>query len=125
MSKIKDLANKIPKLNDLVVYNNGQNTKQLSTSTGAIVLQVLNDEELVTVYKGFMSAGSEAINHIHDGFEVFIIYIGEIEVTIDNTIKKVVTAPNCFYVEPKQIHSVKSNADSWIITVIANATEVL
>lgn len=108
----------IPRLKDMV-SNLGANRNYIEYKVKngtSIGFGLLNQRE-VAVQKLFISAGTTFPTHRHSTqMEYGIIFVGELEITIDNEVKKL-TRGDCIKFDPNTNHTLEAITDSWLITI--------
>jgi len=95
--------------------------KEFTLDAGTSYMVGLFKNNAIAVTRVYSGAGVEFPSHIHDEWELILVYEGELHLTVEGK-TKIIKKKEFYYVEPKVSHSAFYPVDSWVLCVTMPAS---
>jgi len=124
LTKLEEVGASLDYSNMISYERPESNLIELKAGPGQAFMFGLFKSPEVAVARTFASAGSKWPNHFHREWEIFIVYKGQVEVSVGVEPNAVVLKERqCYYVPEMVKHSAYFPVDTWLIAITIPGTE--
>ena len=113
---LENMVQQFSELNDGEVSGGGP--ALFKTDSGTLMIFGLLKKEAIGVANAFMSNGCVIDTHVHDGYELLVVYQGKLTLEFPDNGEVVELDEGRFrYIKPGRVHSGFATGDTWVLMI--------